>query len=222
MSTPYLDIHSHSPYEREGVVVVQSLGTESFPSELPKTVAPFCLGIHPWWAETTDLEQALEEMKKAFARENCFSLGEMGLDRVRPVDWKKQLDVFGSQLKLARELSAKSVIIHCVRAFSDIIHEVKTAKYEGAHIFHDYNGGPEITKDLLKRPSFFSYGRHLFSEKNQGFKSFELIPLEKLFFETDDWPEMTIENIYQQAEGLKKIATKDLLDACFNNYKLLI
>ena len=77
------------------------------------------LGIHPWWAGRCDLDGALA----ALASRPLAGIGEIGLDAVAArgdADRALQRRVFRAQLALARQRDVP-VVIHCVRAFPELI-----------------------------------------------------------------------------------------------------
>ena len=84
-------------------------------------------------------------------------------------------------------------------------------------IFHSYNGSPEFTEQLLSKRFLFSFGENLLREKSKAVKSFKILPLDKIFLETDDY-DGTVDKIYEQAAKIKKVSIEKLRLAIWENF----
>jgi TatD DNase family protein len=84
-------------------------------------------------------------------------------------------------------------------------------------ILHGYSGGIEMTKQLEKRGILFSFGAALFNTASKTIESFRYLPLEKLFFETDEF-KGDIKEIYQQGAKLKNIPVERIKEAVWMNF----
>ena len=124
----FVDIHTH--IDNQSVIKIVS---ENFEEKVLKT-----WGVHPWdlrhfdWSEAewrnplfekangdggfldcTSLRSVPLEMTEAFA------VGEVGLDKAHKETFERQVEVFEEMIKLSETLR-KPVIVHCVRAYSEI------------------------------------------------------------------------------------------------------
>lgn len=216
----FIDIHRHTPPTKELGHTVISLNLNHLQGEKPDNF-PFTVGLHPWWIKEIDTHQALLRIKELSQLPNYLCMGEMGLDRAIETDFNLQIEVFTSQIELAKMLSPRAIVIHCVRAFNEIISVINKTQYAGKLIFHDYNAGEDITLDLIKRGHYFSFGRHLFNEKTKAFKVFKSIPLSQIFLETDDWSEVEMANVYQKAAELRSIEVSQLELQIERNFQLI-
>jgi TatD DNase family protein len=70
--------------------------------------------------------------------ENCFALGECGLDKITASDFELQKVVFKKQIQLS-EKHQKPLIIHCVKAHQELIEIKKELKPKQVWIFHGFN-----------------------------------------------------------------------------------
>ena len=112
----YVNIHSHQIHSEQQVLAIHNLfAHEPVPEE-----GLFSIGWHPWYLndfETTEIFKVLEE--KAVLSQ-IVAIGETGLDKAITIDWNKQTDVFRFHVEIANKLQ-KPLIIHCVRAYSELI-----------------------------------------------------------------------------------------------------
>ncbi len=204
----FFDIHTHQLKKNS---IYNWLPEEPFPDQLCS------IGLHPWYLEKVSWN-IIEEYSQ---REQVIFIGETGLDYACDVDREKQKKFFTRHIQLAAKLN-KPLILHCVKAYSDCLSELKS--FSGSVIFHDYNGGPEETASLLKRPkTFFSLGTTLFRDNSKVVANLQQIPLTQLFFETDD-SERSIEVVYQRYSDLSVSNLSDVsqqVSKNLNNLKIV-
>ncbi len=215
MNYPYIDFHTHKPKKTDTHICIQSLLLDEFQKE--NFLFPFTLGVHPWWVDEISKVDFFEIYEKLSNHPNYLGLGEIGLDRTRVENWQKQIELFEFQLKLANDYNESFIIIHCVRAFNEVIKYIKKDNYKGEVIFHDYHGNESITKDFIKRDYYFSLGKKLLHESEHFHKSIELIPLDRLFIESDDNEGIEVELIYEKLANLKSISIIELKEHIYKN-----
>lgn len=155
--------------------------------EYPENVWYSC-GIHPWHAADADSQITLLE-KIAFDQ-RIIAIGETGLDKLKGPDLNIQIDVFRKNIELAIQLG-KPLIIHCVKAWDELIHLHKEYGTQVPWIIHGYRGNAEQTKQLNKQGFYFSIGEHFNEESIMN------IPKESLFCETDI-SDLSICNVYNR------------------------
>ena len=161
------------------------------------------VGIHPWeLLNTVNLISVKEKMNKLKEKVNSaiMAIGECGLDRRKKglLLIEDQITVLTWHLDWALEVK-KPIIIHCVHAYSDLIKILKTKKYKGKILIHDFSGNIKEAQTLLTFDCYFSFGYRLFNQYSKTAGIFKNLPTEKIFLETDDQKEFTIEDIYQKA-----------------------
>ncbi len=208
---PYVDIHSHHPGDA-GTINVRSL---RLGMDDPLPPAPYAAGIHPWDAcAIADPWPEYEFLRHA----GIAAVGEIGLDYLKGADRERQKDVFASQLEIAAERSLP-VIIHCVRAFDDVM--AMLGRYRSVKaVFHGYIGNTEQTVRLINSGHYISLGEtSLGSTKTVAAAG--TIPPERLFLETDDRP-VAIERVYQTASAALGIPPDRLKESIYDNYLTLL
>lgn len=209
-----INIHTHHPLNSDEIQLVNC----QLPKELPSSQnAIYSIGLHPWDLENIDIEDLFSIMLKWAPQENVIAIGECGIDRFIKTSIELQEKVFTRQVELAEELN-KPLIIHAVKSYPDMIRIKKDRKKEIPWILHGYNGNKQTTEQLKAHNFHFSIGPQLLKSPEKLLKSIELIPLEKLFFETDDSHE-SIETIYIFAAEKSGISLQELKTEIYSNYK---
>ena len=205
--SPFINFHTHRPRTEAGLIEIHAPIKNEIPSP------PFVRGLHPWYLkEFNDLEL----LKSQLQQEGCIGLGEIGLDRSIDMDLSIQLEFYEKQIQLAIDLSINLIVLHCVKAFDQIMKPLKN--YQGKIIFHDYNGSPGQTLELLKdQRVFFSFGHFLTKEKSKAFRSIENLPMEKILLETDEREEK-IEFFYELLAKKKSLPLEEVKEILFKTY----
>lgn len=164
------------------------------------------LGLHPhYFNDHCKDEQQLENdiaiiRTLVMKNKKVIAIGECGLDYfshsgevISDIQKAWQKTGFKAQIKLAREL-ALPMIIHCRDAYEDLF-EIIYEQGEGVHfILHCYMGDTDVTKKFLTLSNmYFSFTGNityavkkiLAGTKHDITETVKLIPLERIFMETD-------------------------------------
>ena len=189
----FYDVHTHQIFLEDNDDPYHSCIFDVYPLEFEVAKESyerhaFSCGIHPWYSEDSDTQMAY--LNEIAQNPRIIAIGETGLDRLKGPSFEVQTAVFKKHIKLSEKLS-KPVIIHCVKAWEELIQVRKETRPTEPWIIHGYRGRPELTKRLIKEGFLFSIG------DNINVESMQLIPLDSLFCETDE-DEMTIREIYLQ------------------------
>ena len=148
-------------------------------------VLPY-FGLHPWYirGRSADWIVALE----AFLRSRPLAgVGEIGLDHaLKEFDPSDQLDVFRTQLVLARE-TGRAASIHCRRAWGnllDVLREV--GAMSSGFVVHSYSGSRELIPELIRLGGSLSFsGSITYPSNRRGRESAATVPPDRLLIETD-------------------------------------
>jgi TatD DNase family protein len=154
----------------------------------------YSIAIHPWHISTNWPIQ-LSQIKQYALQKKVVAIGETGLDKICKTDWLLQLQVFKAHIQLANQLQ-KPLLIHCVRAWDEVLGILKNEKVAVPVIFHGYNKNGLLAKKISEAGYYLSFGKALHQVKVQ--EALQQIPLSKCFFETDD-ADITIAAIYKLA-----------------------
>lgn len=217
MLAPYINIHSHRPIESnyQGIenIQIQDIKTnQEFPTS-------YSLGLHPWNLNNSNVNSMLNILEKLAQNNKVKAIGECGIDRVVSVNIELQKEAFYYQLELAERLG-KAVIIHNVRAFSDLLEIFKKLKPSIPIIFHAFTGNEDVMNKLLHFNTYFSFGHNLFNDNSKASRIISKIPRNCLFLETDDW-DVSIEEIYNIAAKRLNISIIELRNQIYYTYKSL-
>lgn len=195
MEIPFIDIHTH----RSDV----DCGYYSY-------------GIHPWYVNVNPEMESLETMLKSG---RLAAIGETGIDRMHQETIDLQLEVFERHILLSEQYQ-KPLVIHCVKATSDLLRLHKKHQPTQTWIIHGFNGTVEEARQLTERGICLSVGESIIYSNRKITKSLSSIPLEQLFLETD-MSERTIQEIYEKAADLLDLSLAVLKQRIFTNFARL-
>jgi len=203
--THYLDFHTHR-LRRQGrsditEIVSIHMGQEERAHEL------YTIGKHPWWTEKTLSEEEIPLLQQHLSSEKCLAMGEMGLDKFKGPEMEIQINVLRSQLDLAREISA-SVIIHCVKAYDQLLQIKKEYPEIKKWCIHGYSRHATLAHQLINQGFHLSIMPMKPSDKYTDL--LQSLPLEKFFLETDSMPNILIEDLYLQAAKALDVSVEKL------------
>jgi TatD DNase family protein len=227
----YFDVHTHIPDESGEVKSVLNL----FPED-ELTGEMFSVGVHPWFTNKLDVERQLKLLRQKAVSENCVAIGECGLDRpafcrsgdgssedavTRGFDFQSEL--FKKQVGIAN-LADKPLLIHCVRAFPELLHIRKSIPHSTPWIIHGFRGSKEIADSLIKEGIYMSFGKSISDTAPSNRKIQELfrkLPDSVILLETDnvDEPTLDIRDVYRAASKIRGISISDLQEIIQSNIK---
>lgn len=211
----FLDIHTHKTSQQKGVISIQSLSlTSDIFLAMPKT-KPISIGLHPWYAKKELLETQLIYLTVLAKQNNVKLIGECGLDKLKGESIDNQIYILEQQIAIAEQLN-KPLILHCVKAFAELIEIKDRLKVKVPVIIHGFNKNEELGKQLIAKGFLLSYGSSIFKENSGAAKLIK--QSENFFLETDD-SEIPIEEIYQAASIFKKCSVDELKALIFANWK---
>jgi TatD DNase family protein len=215
-SIPFVDIHTHLQRPEKETIKVQNI----FPGEGFAAFSGrnfYSVGLHPWHIKTPEENnEMLQQVEEALEFDHVIFVGETGLDKRTDTDFEEQKRVFQAQAFMAEEIQ-KPLIIHCVKAYNEILEIHKKMNPKMTWIFHSYNGSVEITRQLANQNFLFSFGEILFLPGTKAIDSFKILPLHKIFFETDEY-NGEVEQMYKQGARLKNIPEEEVAMAVWDNF----
>ena len=184
----YYDIHTHhAPVHPEDVAIVNGLD----PALSAGTGLLHSVGIHPWYIY--NVKEQLAELKRQAVLPDVVAIGETGLDKGVETPLKLQQKIFKTSVSLAENLGL-FVIIHCVKAWDELIALKKELKPHVPWIIHGFRGNATLAKQLIRHGFYLSFGYRFNPEAVHAAWP------DYLFVETDD-RETGIRTIYQNLSG---------------------
>lgn len=212
----FLDIHTHLKYKNVAVNSIFSVDVVINSKPVFLQDQPYSLGLHPWTAKLAQLPEQLRWLETWAAMPNVVAIGECGLDKLRGEPLENQLEIFKAQAKLAQMLH-KPLIIHCVKAFDELIAIKKELNITVPMIIHGFNKNEALGLQLVQQGFILSFGKALLNPNSGAAKLIQLI--DEFFLETDGG-DATIETIYAAAAKLKNCSVDELKARIFTNWKI--
>ena len=205
---PCFDIHTHRVVPcQEQAIVSYSVGTES----IGEKVVFASVGIHPWYLMEADANLLLKQLEQQLQDDRVVALGEAGLDRLRGCPLDVQISVFRHEVALAEEYGLP-MVIHCVRAFNELIQLKKELRPRQPWIIHGFRGKEGVVLDLLRHDCYLSFGARFQEEAVRA------VPLERLFIETDEAPE-SIGDVCRSIAQVRGVSPEELAEAVNKNVR---
>lgn len=150
------------------------------------------LGLHPWWAaEPLDLAG----LSAGLAEVRAVAVGEIGLDlAVEGADRARQVEIFGQQLALARDLELP-VLLHCRAAFEPMLDALARFAPGLRGVVHAFSKGPELAERFAALGLHVAFGGTLTRpQARRAHAAARALPRERLLLETDA-PSIAVEGI---------------------------
>lgn len=207
----FINVHCHInkiPQENEWVInnIFQNFGN------LPDT-GFFSAGIHPCYIPSLNLEEQFMALEECITDPWVLAIGECGLDKLSAFPMEVQLPVFLKQIELAL-YSKKPLIIHCVKAYEEVMRTLKETTFPLPVLFHGFRKNIHLAKALIHKGYYLSFGTALqFTSVQEVFAG---LPMEYLLLETDD-SQIPIRQIYQWAAQATGLPQESLILQMKNN-----
>ena len=197
----------------------------------------YTIGVHPFEAETFDIEK-IEEIYSQVDKKKLVAIGEIGLDYsydyVDEENKKIQKEVFIKQIEFAHKYSLP-IIIHTRDASHDTYEILKEyTSDEDKVLLHCFSPTDELVEILLERKNYIcAFGGNITYKRKDSFEKYlEKIPMEKIVLETDspylppqekrgtrnDSSNLPI--IAKKLAEFKKITIDEVAIVTYNNAKL--
>ena len=164
------------------------------------------VGIHPRYAESAGL-QLVATMAE---HPHVVAIGEVGLDKLAPTPLKQQEELFISQIAVA-EKEHKPLIIHCVKAWQELIAIRRRYASEILWIIHGFRGNGDLARQLLRFGFYLSFGLHFHPDALRA--AWES---HRLYTETDDLT-VSIEAVYLRIAAQLSITVEALSHEIYEN-----
>mgnify|MGYP003445421417 FL=1 len=203
----FFNIHTHVSTHPESEIL--SLAPEELSTDNRSSYAS--VGIHPWTLTEENADIQWEALRESIKDKRIVAIGECGLDKLKGPSMELQTAVFKQEAALAED-SSLPLIIHCVKAFNELIQLKKEISPRQSWIIHGFRGKLPLALDCIRHGFYLSIGSH-FQEN-----TLKAIPLDRLFIETDE-SEESIGSIYQRIAETKGISQQELLEAINKNVR---
>lgn len=199
-----IDIHHHGaplPYSLRSLTPAEFLALS--PHRHPR---PCSVGIHPWHIEGEG-EQQFAQLTEIARRPEVLAIGEAGLDALRGPEMSTQQRLLRKQVMLSEQIG-KPLILHIVRAWSELLQLRAELRPSQPWIIHGFRGKPALMNQLLAPGSnqiYLSFGEKF----NPA--SVEAVPSDRLLIESDESP-LSIEAILEKLAEARHTAPQQLAE----------
>jgi TatD DNase family protein len=175
------DVHTH--HKDAGVNAIYNILPQDFETIQLKVNQYYSAGLHPWYI--TNAEQQLQQLEQLIGRhKNIILLGECGLDKLKGPDFELQKKVFIDQILLAQKYNLP-LIIHCVKAYQDILIILKQTAFKGLFIFHGFNKNVKLAQQIIDAGGAISLGLKVQVDKTILESYLKFLPKEQVLLESD-------------------------------------
>jgi TatD DNase family protein len=212
----YIDIHVHDGSPASGVFILESLMAHE--EKLPVAIAgvAYTYGIHPWFLNEENHKQLLIAVANSVSNPEIIAIGEAGFDRLRGSSMLIQRTAFEEQIAISEE-TEKPVVIHCVRAWDELLSAKKKLKPRMSWLVHGFRGNRELAGQLLAKGMYLSLWFE-FALRPESKELLRYLPTDRIFLETDG-AEADIRNIYFKVAKDLDIDIDELKTRLLNNFK---
>ncbi len=176
-----------------GAAVVAGIEPAGWPAQRALVAANPALrwtaGLHPCWAHTVPLADALAALPAAFeGPDAAVGVGEIGLDRRRAFapHLDAQRAAFRGQLAVARALD-RPVVLHVVRAHGEALDRLRADGLPRAGgMVHSFSGSAEVAQAYVALGLHVSFtGALAHPTAHRARAAAQAVPLSRLLVETD-------------------------------------
>ena len=203
----FFNIHTHVSVHPESEIL------SLVPEELSTGNRSFyaSVSIHPWTLTEENADIQWETLHESIKDKRIVAIGECGLDKLKGPSMELQTAIFKQEAALAENCSLP-LIIHCVKAFNELIQLKKEISPCQPWIIHGFRGKLPLTLDCIRHGFYLSIGSRFQAD------ALKAIPLDRLFIETDE-SEESVRSIYHRIAEVKRISLEELAEAINKNVR---
>jgi TatD DNase family protein len=207
----FINIHTHAQLYDAKIELVNLT-----PDASEKTNF-YSYGLHPNELSKANCDEKLEALRRVVYEKRCLAVGECGLDKLSSVDFELQEEIFIEQIKLANQVK-KPLIIHCVKAFNELMNCLNLNDNSVPVIIHGFNNNENIARVIMQQGYYFSFGKALLGYESNAAKAIIQVGRKKFFLETDS-ADISIKYIYRKASELLRIDEEILQEQLMSNFE---
>lgn len=210
----YVNVHTHLT-QNENVISIMHVNASEFINE--PTSGFYSVGFHPWYIHESTWKEKLEKLKTEVKHPAVLAIGESGLDKVCETPFSLQVDVFTAMIELSESIQ-KPLIIHCVRAFQEIIELHKKFHPQQPWIIHGFNRNQNMASSLLDQGIMLSFGADVMKQDSPILEVIKNISHSAFFLESDN-KNISLDELYLTAANIRNENVEDMKEILFNNFK---
>jgi TatD DNase family protein len=211
----YIDIHVHGGKPAPGIFILESLMAheDKLPEDLPGVA--FTFGIHPWFLNEENHDRQIALVRNQFSLPEIIAIGEAGFDKLRGPSPELQRTAFEEQVSVS-EKAIKPVIIHCVKAWDELLAAQKKIRPVMPWLVHGFRGNKNLAAQLISKGMYLSIWFE-FALRPESSELFRHLPRDRFFLETDG-ADVDIRAIYEKVAGDVDLGVEELKSVIFSNF----
>lgn len=194
----FFDVHTHNLLISPSAII--SCNADYF--RLNERIVYASVGIHPWNLTEENSEALYLNLIRLIKDKRVLAIGEAGLDKIKGPSLELQTSVFRQEILLAEECRLP-MVIHCVRAFNELLYLKKKCNSRQTWIIHGFRGKEALAKDLLRHGCWLSFGEHFQDD------ALKAVPVDRLFIESDE-ADKSIKSIYERVAQVRGMSLDEL------------
>ena len=201
----FFDIHTHRfPIDQDVIAIVSiDISNQALPDHA------YCsIGIHPRHADMA----GVPDLETLLNHPHVVAIGETGLDKMASTSLEQQEELFIAHIELAEKLR-KPMIIHCVKAWQELIRMRKQFTSDIPWIIHGFRGNGQLARQMLQFGFHLSFGPHFHPDALRI--AWDML---RLYTETDD-SGISITEVYQRITSQLSISCEALSQEITENIK---
>jgi len=211
----FIDIHVHGGTPSSGIFILESLMAHE--SKIPAAIAgvAFTYGIHPWFLNESNYKQLIISVESLISHPDIIAIGEAGFDRLRGPSPELQRRAFEDQIIISEKIR-KPVVVHCVRAWDELLAVHKRLKPEMSWLIHGYRGNVKLATQLISKGMYLSFWFDFVLRSGSG-DLLRHLPTDRIFLETDG-ADVDIKNIYDKVASDLDLSVDELKSIILKNF----
>jgi TatD DNase family protein len=191
----YIDIHVHGGRPARGIFILESLMAHEERSADNLSGVAYTYGIHPWFLNENNYREQMTSVENNVGNSAIIAIGEAGFDKLRGPSPELQRKVFEEQVIIS-ETQLKPLIIHCVRAWDELLLVHKKLRPRMRWMVHGFRGSVELAKQLISKGMYLSVWFD-FVLRQESSNLMRSLPQDRFFLETDG-ADVDIRDIYKK------------------------
>ena len=213
----FIDVHAHGkPFYSNFVLRSYDVSELSDNQQLNSEFKS--IGIHPWNIHTDSIEIDLAKIIKFCNTPSVLAIGECGLDKPKGPAIELQLYVLEKQAVLAENLN-KPLIVHCVKAFDELIALHHKIKPSVPWIIHGFRKNKQLGLQLIEKGMKLSFGSYILKDQPSLNELLIELDFSSFFLESDEDIATPIQQLYEYVAKLRGDSISDLEKAVERNFE---
>ncbi|MGD0343021.1 MAG: TatD family hydrolase [Bacteroidales bacterium] len=211
----FIDIHTHGAEPSPGIFSVETLMAHEERIPLQTAGIAYTAGIHPWNLNNENHDRLLSYVKNIASSENIIAVGEAGFDKIKGPAMDLQRKTFEEQVNISEKFR-KPVVIHCVRAWEELISAHKKLNPAMPWLVHGFRGKSELGLQLISKGMYLSFWFD-YAIRPEASPLLKSLPCGHIFLETDG-SGADIRDIYFKVAKDLGLTLDELKSQIFKNY----